>query len=161
MTTDNGSPENASGTRNILIAVDNSENARRAVQYVADLLRGLPWFRVTLLTIISQPPEDYFTGKQEQEKWIADQNTAADKMLEGYRKILVQSGFQENAVETKTTMTFCPSISECILNEQKALQSDTLVIGRRGISKKEEFMFGSTSNKLLHSTKNCSIWVIE
>jgi nucleotide-binding universal stress UspA family protein len=161
MKTDTISPENASRTRNILIAVDNSENARRAVQYVAELLRGLPWFRIALLTIISQPPEDYFTDKQEQQKWIADQNAATDNMLEEYRKILIQSGFQENAVDVKRAMAFCPSIADCILNEQKALKSDTLVLGRRGISKKEEFMFGSTSNKLLHSAKDCSIWVIE
>jgi nucleotide-binding universal stress UspA family protein len=161
MKTDPISPEKASGTRNILIAVDNSENARRAVQYVADFLRGLPWCHITLLTIISQPPEDYFTGEQEQQQWLADQNAGADKILEELREILIQSGFQKHAVDTKTTMSFCPSIADCILNEQKALQSDTLVIGRRGISKKEEFMFGSTSNKLLHSAKDCSIWVIE
>jgi hypothetical protein len=34
-------------------------------------------------------------------------------------------------------------------------------IGRRGISKKEEFMFGSTSTRILHIAKDCSIWVIE
>jgi nucleotide-binding universal stress UspA family protein len=161
MKTDPVSPENASRTRNILIAVDNSENARRAVQYVADLLRGLPWFRVTLLTIISEPPEDYFTSKEEHQQWITEQKAAADKMLEEQKRILIQAGFQENAVDVKRAMLFCPSIADCILKEQKMLQSDTLVIGRRGISKKEEFMFGSTSNKLLHSTKNCSIWVIE
>jgi nucleotide-binding universal stress UspA family protein len=161
MKTDPVSPENASRTRNILIAVDNSENARRAVQYVADFLRGLPWVHITLLTIISQPPDDYFTSKQEQQKWVADQNAAADKILEEHREILIRSGFQEKTVNVKRFMSFCPSIADCILSEQKALQSDTLVIGRRGISKKEEFMFGSTSNKLLHSAKDCSIWVIE
>ena len=161
MKTDNISPENASRIRNILIAVDSSENAQRAVLYVADLLRGLPWFRITLLTIISEPPEDYFTSKEEHQQWIADQNSAADKMLEEHRQILIQTGFQENAVDVQRAVSFCPSIADCILKEQKTLQSDTLVIGRRGISKKEEFMFGSTSNKILHSAKNCSIWVIE
>jgi nucleotide-binding universal stress UspA family protein len=161
MKTDNISPETASRSRNILIAVDNSENARRAVLYVADMLRGLPWFHITLLTIISEPPEDYFTGEQEHHQWITDQKAAAAKMIEEYRNILIQSGFKENAVDMKVAMSFCPSIADCILSEQKTLQIDTLVIGRRGISKKEEFMFGSTSNKILHSTKNCSIWVIE
>jgi nucleotide-binding universal stress UspA family protein len=37
----------------------------------------------------------------------------------------------------------------------------TVVIGRRGISRKEEFIFGSTSNKILHTARDCSVWVIE
>jgi len=37
----------------------------------------------------------------------------------------------------------------------------TIVIGRRGISKKEEFIFGSTSNKIIHEAKKCAVLVIE
>ena len=161
MKTDNISPETVSRTGHIVVAVDNSENARRAVLYVADLLRGIPRFHVTLLTIISEPPEDYFTDQQELQQWTADQDSAADKMLEECRNVFIQAGFQESAVDVKKALAFCPSIAECILKEQKTLQSNTLVIGRRGISKKEEFMFGSISNKILHSAKDCSIWVIE
>ena len=37
--------------RNILIAVDESENSRRAVSYVGQLLGGLADFKVTILHV--------------------------------------------------------------------------------------------------------------
>jgi nucleotide-binding universal stress UspA family protein len=55
----------------------------------------------------------------------------------------------------------CPSVADCIIDVQQRLRCCTIVMGRRGISKKEEFLFGSTSNKIMHSGKNCAVWVIE
>jgi len=47
--------------KNILIAVDESENARRAVSYVAQFLGGAKGFKVTILHVIPDPEEDYFS----------------------------------------------------------------------------------------------------
>lgn len=44
--------EERNSTRNIMIAVDESENARRAILYVGRLLGGLPGFKVTLLHVV-------------------------------------------------------------------------------------------------------------
>ncbi|GBD96621.1 MAG TPA: universal stress protein [Nitrospirae bacterium] len=147
--------------RHILIALDESENARRALLYAADFLGGTPGFRATLLRIIPEPPEDYFDSDEERNKWIEDRRSTAKEMLENYRKILIQSGFREDKVDVLINVRSCPSVAKCILDEQKRLGCCTVVVGRRGISKKEEFIFGSTSNKILHNGKNCAVWVIE
>ena len=44
--------------RHLLIAVDDSENAKRAILYVADVLRGSHGFRATILNVIPEPPEE-------------------------------------------------------------------------------------------------------
>ena len=147
--------------RNILIAVDESENAARSVSYVTGLLAGLPGVHVKLITIIAEPSEDYFMSEGERTAWIEDKKASARSLLEGYRKILVAGGFRDEDVETHAAMKACTSIGECILHEQQRLDCATVVIGRRGISKKEEFIFGSTSNKILHAAKDCAVWVIE
>jgi nucleotide-binding universal stress UspA family protein len=147
--------------RNILIAVDESDNAKRAVLYVKDLLAGLSGFHITITTIIPQPPEDYFITEQEKNTWIENQNRTAKRILEDYRQIFIQADFREEDVASHLVMKECSSLAECILEEQKILSCGTVVIGRRGISRKEEFMFGSTSNKILHTAKDCSVWVIE
>jgi Universal stress protein family. len=36
----------------------------------------------------------------------------------------------------------------------------TVVIGRRGVSKAEEFLFGSVSTKVMHLAKDCAVWVV-
>ena len=147
--------------RHILIALDESENAKRALLYAADFLGGMPGFRATLLSIIPEPPEDYFDSDEDRNKWIEDRRSTAKEMLENYRKILIQSGFREDKVDVLVDVGSCPSVAGCILDEQKKLGCCTVVVGRRGISKKEEFIFGSTSNKILHNGKNCAVWVIE
>lgn len=147
--------------RNILIAVDASENARRAVFYVKDLLDGLTGFHITITTIIPQPPEDYFITASEKTDWIESQNDTATRILEEYRQIFIQADFREEDVRSHLVMRECTSLAECILDERKKLACGTVVIGRRGISRKEEFMFGSTSSKILHTAKDCTVWVIE
>lgn len=147
--------------RHVLVAVDKSENAKRAVLYVADFLGGVPGFRVTLLSIVPEPSEDYFNTAEERQAWIKEHTSEAEDMLRNYRKVLIQSGFRKEKVDILVQVRNCPSIAGCILDEQKRLGCCTIVLGRRGISKKEEFLYGSTSNKILHSEKNCAVWVIE
>ena len=147
--------------RHVLVAVDGSENAKRAVLYVSDFLGGVPGFRVTLLTIVPEPSEDYFADDEERKAWIKEHNSEAEKTLKNYRKVLIGSGFSEDKVMMMVEVRSCPSIADCILDDQKKLGCCTIVLGRRGISKKEEFIYGSTSNKILHSGKNCAVWVIE
>lgn len=151
---------NVQRNRNILIAVDESDNAKRAVSYVKDLLAGLQGFHITITTIIPQPPEDYFLTQKEKDAWIDDHAKTARRTLEDYRQIFMQAGFREEDVASHLVMKECFSLAECILDEQKRLSCGTVVIGRRGLSRKEEFMFGSTSNKILHTAKDCSVWVI-
>ncbi len=147
--------------RHILIAVDESENARRAVKYVAGLLGGVPGFRVTLLSIIPEPSEDFFAADADRKDWTEKYRARALAMLEDFRNTLVSSGFGEGRVDLVVDSMFCPSVAECIIDEQKKLGCSTIVVGRRGISRKEEFLFGSTSNKILHEVKDCAVWVIE
>lgn len=147
--------------RRILVAVDNSENAERTILYVADFLGGVSGFHVTILTVIPEPPEDYFETDTERNSWLEDQKSEATRMLDKYRQILIQSGFVEDKVETIMDIRECPSVADCIIDVQQRLKCCTIVIGRRGISKREELIFGSTSNKIMHSGKNCAVWVIE
>ncbi len=158
MNTDNTDTHNKD--RHILIAADNSENAKRAVLYVGDLLGGFPGFRVTILTVIPEPPADYFGTEGELASWIEKQKADAATLLENYRRILIQSGFGEDKVDTMLDVRYCPSVGECILDTQQKVGCCTVVVGRRGISRKEEFLFGSTSSKIMHSVRNCAVWVV-
>lgn len=147
--------------RHILIAVDESKNAERALLYAADFLGGAAGFRATLINIINVPPEDYFDSDADRDKWIEEQRAAAGKMLEKYREVLVQSGFKKDKVSTIVDIRHDRPVADCILEAQRNLDCCTVIVGRRGISKKEEFIYGSTSSKVLHSGKNCAVWVIE
>ena len=39
--------------------------------------------------------------------------------------------------------------------------SETIVVGRKGVSRKEELLFGSVSNRIIHQAEDCTVWVVE
>jgi len=146
--------------KNILIAVDTSENARRAVCYVAQLLEGNAAFTITLMHVINEPEEDYFSSPTEQAKWVREYRQKNDAVMNDYEQILIQAGFASSAIFKNVFTRFCPSLAECILTEQNKLAYDTVVVGRQGLSRSEEFLFGSVSSKIVTHAKNCTVWVV-
>jgi nucleotide-binding universal stress UspA family protein len=147
--------------RNILIAVDTSENSRRAVQYVAGLLEGMKGFKATVLHVIREPEEDEFPAEGEKETWYQAYRKQVEQMLEEYRRTLIDAGFAPEDVSTRSPLRYCPSMAECILAERDSLEYATLVVGRKGLSYKEEFIFGSISGKIVRTARNCTVWVVE
>jgi nucleotide-binding universal stress UspA family protein len=147
--------------KSILVAVDDTESGKRALLYVADMLGGMPGFRATILHIVPEPPEDYFAGEGQREEWRAEREKKGALMVEQYRNVMVQSGFGEDKVETEVIVKACRSLAECIFEEVERLGACTVVVGRRGISSREEFLFGSTSHKLLRTAKHCAVWIVE
>ena len=147
--------------KHLLIAVDESDSSRRAVLYVADILGGFPGFTVSLLRIIPEPEEDFFDTRDELNSWIKNQTEGANKLLENYRQILIQSGFPGDKVRYRACVGEGKSFAEAILETRCELTCCTVVVGRHHHSKAEEFLFGSTSSKLIHEAKNCAVWVVE
>jgi len=147
--------------KHIMIAVDESENAKAALLFVAGFIGGFRGFRATILSVIAAPGRDLFDSDGERQKWIEDKREFLLVVLERYRQILIPSGFPKTKVRTELVVVDDRPVSSVILEKQKEVCSCALVVGRRGISKAEEFLFGSVSNALIHSANNCSVWVIE
>ena len=147
--------------RHIMIAVDSSDNARRAVLFVGDFFGCYEGFQVTLLHIILEPEATFFCDNDERQKWVTDQREESTKIMEEYKHILVDAGFPENKINVRIDTMRAPSVADCIIKEQDEMKCCTIVIGRRGISKKEEFIFGSTSSRIIHEAKKCAVLVIE
>jgi nucleotide-binding universal stress UspA family protein len=147
--------------KQFLIAVDESESSKRAVLYVADIVGGFPGFMVTLLSIIPKPEEDFFDSEAEETAWLKEKREGANKMLENYRQIMIQAGFPPDKVRIRSCVGEEKSFAEAILDTRCDLTCCTVVVGRHHKSKTEEFLFGSTSSKLIHEAKGCAVWVVE
>jgi nucleotide-binding universal stress UspA family protein len=147
--------------KNILIAVDESENARRAVSYVAQILGGAKGFKFTILHVVAEPEEDFFPTSAEKSSWLNKRKQIVDAMLADYRRILISAGFHEKDVVVRSTIRYCPSMAACILEERDETEYSTIVVGRQGLSRSEEFLFGSVSSKIVNHARNCTVWVVE
>jgi len=153
--------EEAPLNKNILIAIDDSDNSRRAVQYVGYLLGNMEGIHVTLLHVIPEPEEDYFPEDEQKQQWLTKYRGKLDAILEEYSQMLVADGFKKNAIEKRLTLRYCPSMAECILAERDERLYGTIVVGRQGLSRKEEFLFGSISSKIVNHARRCTVWVVE
>ncbi len=153
--------DNIPRERRILLAVDESENSSRAVEYVGRFLGGIGGFAVEVVSIVEEPSEDVFAGKDERTRFLEEKREAVRNVLERARDRLIDMGVDETAVSIRAHQRRCENLAQCILDEQKSLEYGTLVLGRRGLSKSEEFLFGSVSSKIVRDAQNCTVWVVE
>lgn len=147
--------------RNILLSIDNSDNSTRAVQYLGKIVGQSRLYRVTVLNIVEDMGVDFFPSADEKEKHLAAQNQAADRLLTEAHNLLISCGIPEECIGTEKTVAKNGYIAETIIQRARQNKNGTLVVGRRGISKKEEFLFGSVSSKIVSYAKNCTVWVVE
>lgn len=146
----------------VLIAIDLSENSLKAVDYVGRMLRCHVTADITLLTVIKEPSPDIIPDEGERRTQVEEARRGTLDLMEkaGFR--LTGSGIPENHIHLKIQVCQKPmSISDLILHEQQNGGYGTLVVGRRGVSKREEFLFGSVSSKVVRDAKHCAVWVIE
>ena len=52
------------------------------------------------------------------------------------------------------------SPAHAIVEEAEKGKYDTILVGRRGLSKVEEFMMGRVSNRVIHMAKDKTVWVV-
>ncbi len=147
--------------KKILIAVDASENAKRAVSYVGEIIGQARGFSVTLLYVLRHAEKDLFPDENSWMEKIEKEKKSTTKMLAGLKGLLVEKGLDEKDVTHELVEISGFSIAQAIMDFQEKGGYGTIVIGRRGMSKAEEFLFGSISNKIVHYAKNCAVWVIE
>ena len=145
---------------NILVAVDEMESSLRAVKYVGNITSRLQGVSICLLHIYPEPAPDYFIqgGQLEeyQTKRIAKTETIFSRGLE----ILLATGIKREAIYCTTHMAEGKTISETLLEVQRMGNFGTVVTGKRGVSKAEEFLFGSISNALARHCNDFTTWIV-
>ncbi len=147
--------------KKILIAADASENARRAASYVGEIIGTGKDFQVEILYVIRHPDRDLFPDEASWKKKKEEDVKKADQVLSELSKLLREKGIPDSAVRTSAREAEGFSVAQAILDHQQENGFGTIVVGRRGVSKAEEFLFGSVSNKIVHYAKDCAVWVIE
>ena len=146
----------------MLVAVDQSENALRAVEYVGKMMRQHPECLIALHHVIISPSADIIPDEEERKARVKKMREEALCQMEKAARILTEAGIPEENI--RLNLQVCresKSIVELILHEQRRGEYETVVVGRRGVSKKEEFIFGSVSSKLIREARECTVWVVE
>jgi len=146
--------------KNILVAMDRSEGAMRAVDFVGDLMGGYD-FKVTLLHVIREG-EQLKSGPSYKPLPKEEMQTEEQKMravFDEAKRRLIDYGFKSDEVTSKV-ITGASSRAGAIVQEAEQGGYSPIVIGRRGLSKLQEFFMGSVSNKVIQLGIEQAVWVV-
>ncbi len=144
----------------ILVAVNDSDDALRAIQYVGQVAKFGDRITIYLLYIYPDPPPDYYDKGGTLDVYKEIMHHQADAPVQLAIDRLTNLGVTEESIHTEIQLADGKTISQAILQAQKEYQCNTLVVGKRGISKNEEFLFGSISNTVARKTKGFTTWVV-
>ena len=142
----------------VLLSVDGSENAMRAVDYVGATLGGFE-FKVNLFHAIRGGLEMDFPHLFFPKESLEDAEKGIQDVFDEATRRLINAGFESNQITTKLVKGI-RSRAESIIQEARDGDYGTIVLGRRGLSKVEEFFMGRVSNKVIHTIRNRAVWVV-
>ena len=151
----------------ILIAMDDSDNAQRAAEFVARSFS--PDNRVTLFNVIPDTatlcnmnsPELTPLFKEQQASFCALESKKRELVnvaLKRAKELLVKSGFSADHVKMKIEDKKHGVARDILVEAGK--DYDLVVIGRRGLSGIKEFFLGSTSQKILNGARDVSVLIV-
>ena len=135
-------------TGSVLLALDGSNNATRAVDYVGQVLGGSDYAARLIHVIRSDNPE-YVNERKKEMSGVFD---------EAKSKLII-SGFNPDRITTKI-ITGARSRAAAVAREAQEGGYGSIVVGRRGLSWVKDFLMGRVSNKLIHLAKNQAVWVV-
>jgi nucleotide-binding universal stress UspA family protein len=158
--------------RRILVALDGSECAFRAVEYCGLQFAGVTDLAVTLLHVLpSLPPrfwdEGHMLSEEEREarrrlveEWLARQKASVEPIFLRAEAMLEQKDIQEAQVETKIVYD-STDVAATILEEARARPYLTLVLGRCGFSPLRTPLLGSTTSRIINRGAGLAVCVVE
>ena len=150
--------------QNIMVAMDGSESSMRAVDYLCASLNGIK--REVILfhamrrigfpessTVKANPFEEI-----EKAVW-EDARKLIEPSMEKAKARLADVGLNDDDIILKI-VTGVPSRAKALVEEAKNANCGSIIVGRTGISRVEDFNIGRVCQKVLHRAKDISVWVV-
>ena len=156
----------------ILIALDGSTEAWRAVEYVADVFGHTPGIQVTLLHVqpglpgeawsyggvLSEPHTERLRTVVAQ--WERSQQERWELLVGRARRCLVQGGVPETAISDRFRHKDY-RVADTIVEEAERGRFTTIVMGRRAAKRATAQVLGSVSNRIVQVLRGCTVTIVE
>jgi nucleotide-binding universal stress UspA family protein len=145
----------------ILVGFDDRPRSMNAVRYLASVLGGSNTCKVCLLAVYVPPSPDMHPDPQGLENHDSDRRVSLELALSEAHRLLIEARLvAENVTTELIEITPGKTVGQTIMDYRRAGGYGTVVVGRRNMSKAEEFLFGSVSNTVVHQATDCCVWVV-
>jgi nucleotide-binding universal stress UspA family protein len=151
-------------SKKVLVGVDASENALRAVDHAGFMLSGTG-AEVTLFHAIKNFKDDFPREAMKEahaleEVWRKKAGAEITPCIEKAKALLVKAGIPDERISIKIGRG-SRSPGNDIIQEAKQGGYGTIVLGRRGISKLKELLMGSVTSSVLQQSDGFAVWIAQ
>jgi len=161
----------------MLLAIDDSDASRRAIEYVAGVVGDAPRFRIHLFHVLPHIP----TGLLEHggcdpggecvaareldegtKRWRERREAAAQLLIDDARDVLLGQGVASDRIEVRFAAPLPEeTVGQHVLRAAVDHDCDTVVVGRAPRSWVGEWFRRHTSEALLRrKTRGLSVWIV-
>jgi len=151
-------------SKDVLVCIDSSENALRAVDHAGFMLAGTAC-RVTVFhsmrrlgQIVSEEVLDDVSDLDR--LWKEKSGKQIASYMANAREMLLRAGFTEDRIAVKM-VDGGRSPADDLLEEARKNDFGTLILGRRGLSAFKEFLMGSVTSKVLSRALGLATWIVQ
>ncbi len=146
------------GKKSALVALNDSVSSRAVVSYICDWFRGFQDWHITLFHLLRKPSA---SGELMGKRFTDEQATRLTGMLQETKAKLVKIGFDPDAIEIQLEHKHFATVAEGIIDQFRRQDFDIVVIGRKRMSKAEEFVMGDPSVKLIRALERTAVLVVK
>lgn len=149
--------------KNVLVCVDNSENALRAVDHSGFMLAGIDTSVILFHTKRHlrrfMPKEVLEDASELEELWKHAAGEQIAPVMKKANEMLLKAGLKEDQISTKI-VDGSRSAADDILKAAKRYDCGTIVMGRRGLTGVKELIMGSVTRKVLEDLNEKAVWIV-
>ena len=150
-------------SKKVLVCMDGSENAIKAVDHAGFMLSGTDC-PVTIFHSLRHlrryvPKEALAAAPDLEQIWKARTGQQISPSMKMAREMLLGAGLQTEQITSKV-VDGSRSAAHDILKEAHDNDYGTIVLGRRGVSALKEFFIGSVTSQIIHNSMGLAVWIV-
>jgi nucleotide-binding universal stress UspA family protein len=140
-----------------LIALDGSRDALQAVDFAGSFLAGNDIdFRLLHIIRGGEKTNEILASSDD---FVHNAQKNIVRAFDEAKTRLVAKGFKPDSITTQI-ITGVRSRAATIVGEGKKLDVGTIIMGRRGLSRTQDFFMGRVTNKVVYLAREKSVWIV-
>lgn len=142
----------------ILIPVNNNETSKAVLNYLKNLNICTEGLEITFLHVLRMPS----SGQELMGKRFMDKEPdKVNLLIEEAKEELVESGVNPDNIKSEILMGSFPTIADGIIEFFNKNHHTMVILGRKKLSKAEEFVLGDVSIKLVRDLEDTAVVVVK
>ena len=151
------------GSSGVIIAMDSSEPAMRAVYHVSEMIdasnTSVRLVHVIRGITVSGTGQEKIFPEEYRQRLIEEAENQIKPTFDAATRILVSSGIGLEKISTKF-ISGVASRAGAIFDEALCGGYGTVVLGRKGLSSVDEFDMGRVTGKFVQLAKDIAVWLV-